>query len=214
MIFTGFSPMLSKGFPKSGNRQYEESESAMKGDAFSMEIKLDGERLLAHIGGKMSSTVYMHARRLEDFTDSYKPLGKAICNSIKFNISCILDGEVLPWDLESNVVIPFGANKTVALEELKYEEEMSRGLNPPQLSRVLKYIVFDIVFLNGPDAASLISKHIEARDKKAFPQLSYTNSEGDITSLPLAIRRCILEDVLDKKENRYSSFICVPLRFA
>jgi hypothetical protein len=214
MVFTGFSPMLSKGFPKSGNRQYEESERAMKGDAFSMEVKLDGERLLAHIGGKTRSKVYMHARRLEDFTDSYKPLGEAIRNSIKYDISCILDGEVLPWDLESKVVIPFGANKTVALEELKYEEDMSRDLNPPPLSRVLKYIVFDIVFLNGPDAATLISKHVEGRDKKSFPQLSYTNGDGDISSLPLAIRRCILEDVLDKKESRYSSFMRLPLLFA
>jgi ATP-dependent DNA ligase len=185
----------------------------MHGAAFCIEVKLDGERLLAHIGGRSTPRVFMHARKLEDFTDSYKPLGRDIRSSLKYDVSCILDGEVLSWDLDSNVPVPFGANKTVALEELNHEEALSRGQNPLPLSRKLKYMIFDVVYLHGPDAALLVAKHIEGRDKKILPDLPSVVTEGDITTLPLAIRRNILEDLLQQKEKRLLIFYLISFSF-
>jgi ATP-dependent DNA ligase len=76
--------MLSKGFNKCGDMQYLMAEKAMKGEPFGMEVKIDGERILAHIK-KSKSTENLNEFRLftrnsSDYSDIYCVLGGLIRN--------------------------------------------------------------------------------------------------------------------------------------
>ncbi len=49
-LFDRFSPMLARGLNNAGDQQVRMAVDAMKGKAFSAEVKLDGERMLMHRG--------------------------------------------------------------------------------------------------------------------------------------------------------------------
>lgn len=172
----------------------------MMGQAFTAEVKLDGERMLAHIGFmKDERVVHFYTRRANDYTDTYSAMGSHLKECMRYpGTQCILDGEILAWDDEVEAIMPFGDNRTVA------KEEAEAGSTP--LKRWLKYIIFDIVYLDGPGTAQIISNHVLSRDLAVAPTVPATSSPGDLTRLPLAIRRAILKDVLITKENRLDFF--------
>ena len=88
--------------------------------------------------------------------------------------------------------MPFGGNRTVSNIVKNYADDAKSWL---------KYVVFDIVFLQGPSAINIIQKHIENRDRNINPEVSAAIIDGDICHLPLAIRKEILKDVFIVEEN-------------
>jgi DNA ligase 4 len=111
--FVKFKPMLGLGFPKSSHGQVSAVESAMSGNPFLMDVKLDGERMMAHV---MDGEVMLFTRNGTNYTDFYTVLGDIIKRNVTVK-SCILDGEVMAWDSEKEAFIPFGANKGVGSGE-------------------------------------------------------------------------------------------------
>ena len=92
--------------------------------AFLCETKLDGERIIAHI---KRGIVTLHSRRDNWYSSMYSPvLGPNLRRSLKYDIDCILDGEVIAWDNKKLEVIPFGQNKTVAKARREYLKEAGK----------------------------------------------------------------------------------------
>ena len=202
--------MLSKGFNKCGDMQYLMAEKAMKGEPFDMEVKIDGERILAHIK-KSKSTENLNEFRLftrnsSDYSDIYSILGSEILRSIKYDIDCIIDGEVAAWDSEFHEKLPFGSNQTVARGEIEYNQlllEKRDDNSNSALTKWLKFTAFDIVYINGPKSSDIISRNISCRNKFIISDSSYPPTPGDITNLPLIIRQAILEEIIEPFKDRY-----------
>ena len=119
----------------------------------------------------------------------YSPvLGPSIRRAIaRYDVDVILDGEVVSWDNERQETIPFGINRTVAIQRRLWlkrhcllderdlnlhegEEDVNvmrasadkptKPTDEPEAGADcwLKFIVFDILYVGGPDAARLISE--------------------------------------------------------
>lgn len=119
----------------------------------------------------------------------YSPvLGPSIRRAIaRYDVDVILDGEVVSWDNERQETIPFGINRTVAIQRRLWlkrhcllderdlnlhegEEDVNvmrasadkptKPTDEPEAGADcwLKFVVFDILYVGGPDAARLISE--------------------------------------------------------
>lgn len=119
---------------------------------FWIEEKLDGERMQLHMasdpetpGGKKFA---FFSRKAKDYTYLYgsgfedenaaltRHLRPAFADDVE---NIVLDGEMITWDAETDMVLPFGTLKTAAISEQR---------NPfAGKSRPL-YRVFDILYLN------------------------------------------------------------------
>lgn len=124
---------------------------------FLIEEKLDGDRMLMHmVDGKFR----WHTRRRRDYTLVYGEnvhigsLTKHLSNAFHENVkSIVLDGEMVAWDKERNLVLPFGTLRSAAIQEaLKQFDvvDVYEGNNSWPL-----FIIFDILHLNGRDLTSL-----------------------------------------------------------
>jgi DNA ligase 4 len=123
-LFVNFSPMLAKGFPNASLGQVNTVENAVHNNPFVMDLKLDGERILCHIGDDNSFTLF--TRRGNDYTDNYWPVAHNIIMSLRkkgHKFSCILDGEICAFDRMSQNFVPFGQNLGVARLEREYGED-------------------------------------------------------------------------------------------
>jgi hypothetical protein len=160
---------------------------ALKFPAICAEIKLDGERLVAHI--TQNGVVTMQTRNNRWYSEVYSPvLGPPLRRAIaKYNVSVILDGEVISWDNVKKEVVPFGSNRTVAnyrrhyLYKLGLWDDRDKNLHQGQTELTvvrtsddfcvnspsdtmageecwLQFIAFDILFLGGPDAPKLFAE--------------------------------------------------------
>lgn len=122
---------------------------------FWIEEKLDGERMQLHMeedesvpGGKRFA---FWSRKAKDYTylygNGFKDESSALTRHIEDGFdprvrNIILDGEMITWDPESDMMIPFGTLKTAALEQQKnpYSDKM-RPL----------FRVYDCLFVNDQD---------------------------------------------------------------
>lgn len=86
---------------------------ALKFPAICAEVKLDGERMLAHV---VQGKVTLQTRNSKWYSDLYSPvIGAPLRDALsKYNVNVILDGEIMAWDGGREEYIPFGANRTVA----------------------------------------------------------------------------------------------------
>ena len=148
-----FQPQLANFQPKSYSKLFAQMHLSDDDKEFWIEDKLDGERMQLHMvsdpivpGGKRfafwsrkaKEYTYLYGSGLEDsnsaLTQHLKP---AFADGVE---SIILDGEMITWDAELDIVMPFGTLKTAALAEQR---------NPfAGKSRPL-YKVFDILYLNN-----------------------------------------------------------------
>jgi DNA ligase-4 len=102
---------------------------ALQFPTVSVELKVDGERMMIHVQGagdadadsssssSGSGIVTMHTRNGKWYSQLYSPvLGPAIRRAClhKYNVNVILDGEVVSWDQGRQQLVPFGSNRTVA----------------------------------------------------------------------------------------------------
>eukprot|EP01033_Poteriospumella_lacustris_P007600 gene7600-5461_t len=208
-LFTPFSPMLAKGFPTSNLGQVTTVEAAMKGFPFVMDLKLDGERILCHISDASDSNSFtLYTRRTNDYTDNYWPVVQNIITSIrkKGDFSCILDGEICAFDATTKKYLPFGNNLTVAKAEIEYGETQPEGTADwyLDLPAWMTFIAFDVVYFDGPDSQRFLHQ--------ALTECGLGHREvpsGEITNLPLAVRRKLLELIMTPEPDR---FVMVPHR--
>lgn len=222
-VFSPFYPMLAKGFMKGGGNQVADAEGAMRNHAFDIEIKYDGERHMVHYSGRKSM---MFTRNGVDYTDRYFPLlgtVSRLCRKSGVG-SAILDGEVVSYSKDLDDYVPFGENRTIA--KMEFEKAIDQTWNrddddvdksiygpPPNfklrdgdwresLEYWLKYVVFDIVYLDDnygipgtceriiESAAREVEIEFDMKCPHPLPK------QGSIVHLPLVLRKRILSKVL------------------
>jgi DNA ligase-4 len=122
---------------------------------FWIEEKLDGERMQMHMiedesipGGKRFA---FWSRKATDYTylygSGFEDDNSALTRHLKDAFdprvrNIILDGEMITWDPESDVTVPFGTLKTAALDQQK--NPFSTGVRP-------LFRVFDCLYVNDQD---------------------------------------------------------------
>ena len=125
-------PMLA------GRKVYSDLKKLLINADVYVETKFDGERIQCHYHS--DGNFYLFSRNAVDYTALY---GKALKDLIISNIhglkACILDGELIVWDLENNCQGRFGQNKTVAIEDTP--------------GKCLCYKVFDILYIETRENA-------------------------------------------------------------
>lgn len=150
-----FEPQLAKRTHAS----YEHVASKLSNN-FLIEEKMDGERVQIHYINYGEEIKYL-SRRGIDFSYLYgkSSLHGPISSFLKLHANvkdCILDGEMITYDTQKNIVLPFGLVKTSAMNHIRSEIV---GIAPTESYRPL-LIVFDLVYLNGK---SLTSVDLERR---------------------------------------------------
>jgi len=125
-----------------------------------VEPKFDGFRLQAHFeNGK----VKLFTRNLEEVTFMYPDIERGIKSQVKAK-SAIFEGEAIAYNPSTNEYLPF---QLTSQRKRKYDiEEMARKIP-------LKYMVFDVLYLNGKN---LISSTYEKR-RAEFKNLM---KDGDV----------------------------------
>ncbi|ODV71042.1 DNA ligase (ATP) DNL4 [Cyberlindnera jadinii NRRL Y-1542] len=152
-----FSPQLAK----KPNISYANLVQSFQSN-FVIEEKLDGERIQMHYINYGEEIRYW-SRRGTDYTYLYGDSLTSGCISphLRFleNVqSAVLDGEMVTYDPERNAILPFGALKSSAVQEL--QRIHGNITECDRLTARPLFIVFDILHLNG---SSLVYKTLEHR---------------------------------------------------
>ncbi|SCU80123.1 LAFA_0B07624g1_1 [Lachancea sp. 'fantastica'] len=144
-----FAPHLAKRLHIS----YEKACVKLKNEFF-LEEKLDGERIQLHYMDS-GSRLRFFSRRGTDYTHLYGENTErgVISQFLKLREEvrdCVLDGEMVSFDKEKKVVLPFGIVKSAAVEEMINSSSSidSEGYRP-------LYMIFDLVYLNGVSLTKL-----------------------------------------------------------
>jgi DNA ligase-4 len=156
-LMSCFQPQLAQFQMHSFDKMIERVLGDSGEKAFWIEEKLDGERMQLHMmedpaspGGRKfgywsrraKDYTYLYGKSYEDIGALTKYLKEAFDSRVK---SVILDGEMITWDAEADIILPFGTLKTAALAEAQtMEENDARPM----------FRVFDILYLNGESLTS------------------------------------------------------------
>ncbi|CCF55941.1 hypothetical protein KAFR_0A05050 [Kazachstania africana CBS 2517] len=136
-----FAPHLAKKLSIS----YDKICKKLKNDFF-IEEKMDGERIQIHYMDYGNDIKFL-SRRGVDYTYLYGEnlsTGTIACY-LKLNRDvkeCVLDGEMVTYDEDQDILLPFGMVKSAAMNALTKEEISGQDYHP-------LLMVFDLVFLNG-----------------------------------------------------------------
>lgn len=148
-----FQPQLAQFQMHSFEKMVSNMRPEPDDDEFWIEEKLDGERMQMHMmedsskpGGfkfgfwsrKAKDYTHLYGESLEDENGAISRHLKDAFDSGVRNL--ILDGEMITWDPEADIIVPFGTLKTAALSE---QRNPFAGNGPRPLFRV-----FDILYLN------------------------------------------------------------------
>jgi DNA ligase-4 len=153
-----FQPQLAQFQTHSFQKMVERLGVTSTDLEFWIEDKLDGERMQLHMiedeehpGGKRFA---FWSRRAKDYTylygdgfeDHHSALSRYIKDAFKPGVrNIILDGEMITWDPDADIMVPFGTLKTAALSEQK-----GPGNTGDVRIRPL-FRVFDCLYLNDTD---------------------------------------------------------------
>lgn len=160
---------------------------ALKFPAFTCENKLDGERNVVHLkNGCVSIHTRNGKWYSQHYSPVLGPYIRKAMGA--FDVDVILDGEVIAWDNRTKTTIPFGDNRGIAKARRQYLQKIGaldeRDLNchqhdtdknvysvgDPDKSGKSKYdvedgehvwlrlIIFDILYISGKDANSVMKK--------------------------------------------------------
>ncbi|KAI9683150.1 MAG: DNA ligase (ATP) [Trizodia sp. TS-e1964] len=148
-----FQPQLAQFQMYSFEKMVQRLGVTTADPTFWMEEKLDGERMQLHMadddtmpGGKRfafwsrksKSYTYLYGESLEDENSALtRHLKSAFDPRVR---SLIVDGEMITWDPELDIMVPFGTLKTAALSESR--NPFSNGHRP-------LFRIFDMLYLNG-----------------------------------------------------------------
>lgn len=148
-----FQPQLAQFQMHSFEKMVANMRPEPGDDEFWIEEKLDGERMQMHMmrdsakpGGfrfgfwsrKGKDYTYLYGESLEDEKGAISRHLKDAFDPKVENL--ILDGEMITWDPEADIMVPFGTLKTAALSE---QRNPFAGSGPRPLFKV-----FDILYLN------------------------------------------------------------------
>ncbi|CCK70949.1 DNA ligase (ATP) DNL4 KNAG_0F02870 [Huiozyma naganishii CBS 8797] len=170
-IGSAFAPHLAKRL----NISYEKILKKLGSD-FSIEEKMDGERIQIHYMDYGNEIKFL-SRRGTDYTYLYggdTSTGTIACY-LKLNENvkeCILDGEMVTYDQEKQMILPFGLVKSSAKNFLS-KESISNGSYHPL------FMAFDLVYLNG---TSLVDLPLYQRKDYLSKILTKCNGFVDIVS--------------------------------
>lgn len=187
---------------------------------FIAEVKLDGERMVCHV---KQGIITMQTRKAVWYSKLYCPsLGPAIRKALaKWDVNVVLDGEILSWDNGKLENIPFGTNRTVAQARQIWMENEGlldiRDLNlhagesdkntmsatgtqgtqgDPSIGSNcwLKYVLFDILYVDGPGAQELLARSLGCGIENI--------STGSIVHLSCSERKKILFTLVDPVKHQ------------
>ncbi|KFY26631.1 hypothetical protein V491_01234 [Pseudogymnoascus sp. VKM F-3775] len=161
-----FQPQLAQFQMHSFQKMVDNMRPTPDDTEFWIEEKLDGERMQMHMveddsvaGGKKFG---FWSRKAKDYTylygSGFEDENGAITRHLKgaFDLgvrNLILDGEMITWDPEADIMVPFGTLKTAALSE---QRNPFAGNGPRPLFRI-----FDIIYLNDEPLT-----HYTLRDRR------------------------------------------------
>jgi DNA ligase-4 len=150
-----FQPQLAQFSMENFNTMLTKMGCIGETPEFWIEEKLDGERMQMHMteddtvpGGRRFA---FWSRKAKDYTylygDSLEDENSALTRHLKDGFedrvrNIILDGEMITWDFDSDMMVPFGTLKTAAIEQQK--DPFSKGHRP-------LFRVFDCLYLNDTD---------------------------------------------------------------
>lgn len=201
-----YSPQLARKLSISYDRICKKLEYN-----FYIEEKMDGERLQLHFMNYGDKIKYF-SRRGTDYTYLYGENIKSGAISCHLNLDnnvrdCILDGEMITFDSNKNIVLPFGLVKSSAIERLTKEGLTSKGYHP-------LFMVFDVVLLNG---ISLVDIPLKQRKEylssilkpeqqfvEMIPFTAASNAESIKKSLEKAIEKGSEGIILKNPNSRYT----------
>ena len=131
-VFYPIKPMLAGKLNLAQIREFVKEKSDLA-DHIYVETKFDGERIQVHYS---MSIVQYYSRNGHDVSQIYGPkLSPVIKSALVSTVSeCILDGEIVVWDLEKDKQAPFGQNKHIASTDTQGFE--------------LRFLIFDILYLS------------------------------------------------------------------
>ncbi|TAQ90236.1 hypothetical protein B7494_g1438 [Chlorociboria aeruginascens] len=174
-LMSCFQPQLAQYQAHSFQKMVDNMKPTESDPYFWIEEKLDGERIQMHMvlddtvpGGRRFA---WWSRKGKDYTylygNSFEDNESALTRHIKdaFQPSLrniILDGEMITWDPETNLIVAFGTLKTAALSEQRNPYE-GKGIRP-------LFRVFDCLYGNDQDLTMYTLK-----DRRAFLQASVKN---------------------------------------
>ncbi|MDD1743754.1 MAG: ATP-dependent DNA ligase, partial [Methanomassiliicoccales archaeon] len=113
------------------------------GGKAAFEYKYDGVRVQAHI---KDGKIQLFSRRLEDLTDQFPDVVKALKGSFKLK-SAIVEGECVPVDLNTGELLPF--------QEVSHRRGRKHGLQDAIEDYPVRIFLFDCVFLDGTDMTQM-----------------------------------------------------------
>ena len=204
---------------------------ALQFPVFCAEIKLDGERMLYHI---QDGKAVAQTRNGKLYSRLYSPvLGPGLRKALtKYRVNVILDGEVESWDNGRKQLIPFGSNRTVAINRQDYlkkqglletidqnmHENTDGSITDPNVQVLgealgflktqsgqfdndqvpgkecwLQYLIFDILYVDGPDAQKLFQDCL--MDDSAI-------KPGSLTGYTLLQRKLILHQLITPQPSQ------------
>ncbi len=153
------APMLAKPTKEIG-----EVMKRLSGLEFTMEYKYDGERAQVHL--LEDGTLKIFSRNSEDNSNKYQDLATVMSSSKKSWVkSCVIDAEVVAFDRERNVILPF---QVLSTRKRKVEE----GEDDAQAVKVALQ-GFDLLYLNGVSVLSLTLK-----ERRELLRSSFNTAEG------------------------------------
>lgn len=154
-LMSCFQPQLAQFQQKSFQVMVEKMGCTPEDPEFWIEEKLDGERMQLHMaedeGMPGRKRFAFWSRKAKDYTylygGSFEDENSALTRHIKaaFDPSLrniILDGEMITWDPDSDIMVPFGTLKSAALEQQR--NPFGTGIRP-------LYRVFDCLYFNDKD---------------------------------------------------------------
>jgi len=209
------------------------SSLALLFPAFLCEVKLDGERIIAHVSKE--GKVTLQTRQGVWYSDHYSPvIGPAIRRAVCHNVDVILDGEMVSWDDHKKEAIPFGGNRTVAKNRLEWMRRNGRiddidfklhaddsdknimtpgvfsarykkparnqDANDPGSVCWLKFVLFDILYIGGPDKNKLF-KDSGISLRELAPIVPERDGGGSVINLKLWERKSLLYTLIMPQEN-------------
>ncbi|KAF2748706.1 DNA ligase 4 [Sporormia fimetaria CBS 119925] len=152
-----FQPQLAAFQNKVGSfeKMVTKLQPTPEDDTFWIEEKLDGERMQLHMtedpsvpGGRLfgfwsrkaKDYAYLYGKHLEGAEAG--ALTRFISDAFGRNVrNCILDGEMITWDMDVDHIVGFGTLKTAAISEKENVTGTNTGQRP-------LFRVFDCLYLN------------------------------------------------------------------
>ncbi|KAI9208259.1 ATP dependent DNA ligase domain-containing protein [Polychytrium aggregatum] len=207
-LFQPFKPMLSLPSTLDSIKKMFNGSAASK-HSYTIETKLDGERMLCHMKRVQNGIEFKwFSRNATDYTKLYGSTsleGSLACHiyaSFSSRVrDAIFDGEMMAYDSELERFESFGSLKTAALDALR---------NGFQARKHPCFFVFDLVYLNGTSIVDqplsqrrgFIQKIIRPRESwiEVLPHTPVASAEEVIEQLDLRMM-CQEEGLIIKRED-------------